>query len=335
MVEEAIAMNDSRIEFDFTGDLANLMVEFILHKRALGYNYSSQALMLRSFSIFSKQYEIPDECKLPQKMVSDWIERRPNESPQTQERRIINLRKFALFLKERDYKVYVPVVPQNVDHSSFTPYIFNQKELLTIFKTSDNLIIRKHPLSNMKIVFPVLVRMLYGCGLRISESINLLNVDVNLSKGILTIKNSKGEQDRLVPMSDSLNAICNNYFNKTHKFSNKDTYFFAKLDGSQVNSSTVYKRFRDVLWKSGIPHGGKGKGPRLHDLRHSFAVHSLKMQSEKGLDLYCSLPILSTYLGHKSVTATEKYVRLTQEMYPDLIKKVSNVSEHVIPKVSL
>ena len=65
--------------------------------------------------------------------------------------------------------------------------------------------------------------------------------------------------------------------------------------------------------ESGISHGGKGRGPRLHDLRHTFAVHSVNQMVRQGVYLYRSLPILSIYLGHASVQATERYVRLTEE----------------------
>jgi site-specific recombinase XerD len=72
----------------------------------------------------------------------------------------------------------------------------------------------------------------------------------------------------------------------------------------------------------------------LDFVRHAFSVHSLKMQADKGIDLYCALPVLSTYLGHKSVKATDGYVRLTEEMYPELIKKTSAASGHIIPRIS-
>ncbi len=87
-----------------------------------------------------------------------------------------------------------------------------------------------------------------------------------------------------------------------------------------------------MLWKARISHGGKGKGPRLHDFRHAFCVHTLTNQVKGGVDLYVTLPILSVYVGHHSVAATQYYLRLTAEAYPDLIKKVSRTCAYVIPK---
>lgn len=72
---------------------------------------------------------------------------------------------------------------------------------------------------------------------------------------------------------------------------------------------------------------------RLHDLRHTFAVHSLAKMAEEGMDLYCSLPILSTYLGHQSLRATNNYVRLTSEMYPELIRKIDIIGFDIFPKM--
>jgi integrase/recombinase XerD len=74
-------------------------------------------------------------------------------------------------------------------------------------------------------------------------------------------------------------------------------------------------------------------GPRLHDLRHTFAVHSLQNWIIQGRDTYILLPILSAYLGHKNIYATEKYLRLTSEMYPNTLKKVKDTCGEIIPEV--
>jgi integrase len=322
------------VEFNYVGELAGLIIDFVLSKRALGFACSTEARSLRRFAEFSLDYDL-SECKLPKKLVLDWSERKLNETAETNAKRVSVLRRFALYLKERGYNVYVPTNHVITDYSSFTPYIFSNGELSSIFHTSDQLKIRNNSFSNIKATLPVILRMLYGCGLRISEAVNLRNEDVNLNEGILRINNSKFDKSRLVPMADSLTIICRSLHNRLHLYSKATQYFFTNKDGSHVSADLVYRRFRDVLWESGIPHGGRRKGPRLHDLRHTFAVHSLKMQADKGIDLYCTLPILSTYLGHSSIGATEKYVRLTKEMFPELVEKVSNACSHVIPEVKV
>jgi integrase/recombinase XerD len=87
------------------------------------------------------------------------------------------------------------------------------------------------------------------------------------------------------------------------------------------------------LRKCGIAHAGKGKGPRAHDLRHSFCVRTLKQLVDQGADIYCALPILATYVGHASAKATQGYVRLTVDIYPELIEKVSQECAYILPEV--
>ena len=139
----------------------------------------------------------------------------------------------------------------------------------------------------------------------------------------------------MVPLSDSLAKACEEYFMYRNQFPSirKENWFFIKPDGSQMNQGSAYRWFRRILFSANISHGGRGRGPRLHDLRHTFSVHSLVSMSESELDLYYALPILSTYLGHQSLDATDMYVRLTAEMYPDLIKKTSKICSSVFPVI--
>lgn len=108
-------------------------------------------------------------------------------------------------------------------------------------------------------------------------------------------------------------------------------YFFMAPDRTMLSPNTVYGRFRRLLWDGGIPYGGKGNGPRLHDLRHTFAVHTLQKWVQSGEDLTAMLPVLSVYMGHKSFRATAQYLRLTAEVYPDVVKQVEKTCAFIIP----
>ena len=123
---------------------------------------------------------------------------------------------------------------------------------------------------------------------------------------------------------------------------NKSTFTPHIFSGAQIaalfkacdsvcscNADHVRKWFKKILGIAGISL--HDQGPRLHDLRHTFSVHSLAMMAEAGIDLYCSLPTLSTYLGHQSLEATNAYVRLTAEMYPGLLKDVDLICLNVFP----
>jgi len=109
-------------------------------------------------------------------------------------------------------------------------------------------------------------------------------------------------------------------------------YFFLSPRQSAWHNSTIYHLYRKLLLQSEIPHGGRGKGPRVHDLRHTFAVHRLLKWYEEGADLNAKLPFLVAYLGHKDFTGTQKYLHLTAELFPNLTTRMNQQFGGVIPQ---
>ena len=146
----------------------------------------------------------------------------------------------------------------------------------------------------------------------------------------------KNGTERIVPLSESVSKACEEYraLRRT-RIGNKRVceLFFVKNNNTHCSQGAAYKAFRDILRIAGIPHGGKGTGPRLHDLRHTFACHSLTQMIKMGIDLYQAMPLLSTYLGHRTIESTEKYVRLTAEMHPGLLKDVEDICKFVFPRI--
>lgn len=182
---------------------------------------------------------------------------------------------------------------------------------------------------------PALLRLLYSTGLRIGEALDLKDQDVNLEENYLRVKDSKNDQERIIPISDSLVSVCQDYLRYRHllPLQRPPTHFFVKLDGRRCGRISVSTWFKRCLHQAGIPYIGRNYGPRIHDLRHTFAVTSLASMAEAGIDLYVSLPVLSRYLGHQSLEATNHYVRLTASMYPDLIRDIDTVCLDVFPKL--
>lgn len=212
----------------------------------------------------------------------------------------------------------------------YTPYIFSDREIAALFQQVDacrycaEVPLRHH-------IMPLLFRLLYGCGLRISETLNLRRQEVDLATGVLTVIDGKFNKDRLVPMSADTIRRCGDYVKQVHGFSDSGDYFFPAPGGQALTKGNVYKNFRRFLWQARISHGGWGKGPRLHDLRHTFAVHCLRRWVLQGKDLAAYLPILKAYLGHDSFRDTARYLRLTAELYPDITAKVEHAFGHVVP----
>ena len=137
----------------------------------------------------------------------------------------------------------------------------------------------------------------------------------------------------MIPISETLSIVLKDYV--YHRdllpLHTRNSVFFVSLNGSPCTSDTVYRLFREILQMANIPYMGNHHGPRVHDLRHTFAVNSLAMMARNGVDMYCTLPILSTYLGHQTLSATDSYVRLTAEMHPELLKEIDMIYLNVFP----
>jgi integrase len=314
----------------YHGIYAELIEQYITFKRSLGYALEN-VYTFSMFDRFTVEHNV-SAIGLTRELTDKWAEKRTNESDVTRYKRVNDIANFSKFLNHIGYPSYIPR-QMKAYHSTFTPHIFSKEELNAFFHACDCLEITGY--SNATYILPAAFRMIYGCGLRTNEAMSLRCRDVNLEKNYIIIRNPKNGRDRMLPLSDSVTDVCIRYRNCRLRSHGPEDYFFTKNDMTRCSTDTLYRWFRNILWKAGIPHGGRGVGPRVHDLRHTFSVHSLAAMSEAGLDLYYSLPILSKYLGHQSLEATDKYVRLTSEMYPELIRGVNNICAYVFPEVKL
>ena len=135
-------------------------------------------------------------------------------------------------------------------------------------------------------------------------------------------------------MAASLVEKLRPYRAKSQLFRRFDSFhwFFPNKQGVPYRSDTAYRLFRKALSVAGISHGGKGKGPCLHDLRHTYAVRVLNRWVQEGKSLTTALPYLAIYMGHEGLKASQHYLRLTATMFPELIRTVENKYGWVIPE---
>lgn len=314
----------------FHSILAPLMDKFLQEKRACGYLYNEEGRVLRQFdSLLSR--EGLRRCELPRAIVKKWASKSDHESSRTQQGRITVVRQFAKFLCRLGYPAYVPDATLAArNHSSFLPRILTREEIRKLLQAADRLVpTARSPQRHL--VMPEVFRLLYGCGLRLGEVLNLRVQDVDLNQGVLTIRQGKFRKDRLVPVAVSLANRLQRYAvaigrRPAHEF------FFPAPHGGPYKLRAVYGVFRGLLLQCGIPHGGRGKGPRVHDLRHGFAVHTLLRWYEEGADLKSKLPLLATYLGHQNLLGTQRYLHLTAELFPEVMARVDAAFGDVIPR---
>jgi len=299
-------------------------------KKALGLKYREQERLMHVFDKLSQKYDCNNG--LSKELVLAFVKKRPHWRKATQEQRIYIIRQIAYFLNNHGIKAYVcdkGRITKTNEH--FKPYIFSHEEIKKIFKAIDSEKAFRNYNRN-HILYPVIIRMLYGCGLRISEALNLKIKDVDLNNRLININNSKNHKSRILPINNSIVSYCDNYLKQVHPFYNEDDFFFESPTGGKYYCSSIYHHFRKILFKCGISHGGRRNGgPRLHDLRHTFCINSLRQFIENGIDYKTALPIISVYMGHSSLSATAKYLRLTAEAYPEITQKMESQYGNIIP----
>lgn len=327
-------MSTKRKVFCYESPLAPLMERLVQEKRASGYKYDTPAWVLKDFDQFLCRTTVKPE-ELPKPVVMQWLAQHPQEKASTQQRRIVLVRQLARLMIRLGYSAYLPPNGMGPRRSCvFSPRILTHAEMRRIIEAVDAL--PPSPKSpHRHIILPEVFRLLYGCGFRLSEVLNLKIRDVDLKQGVITVRQGKFAKDRLVPPTVAMVERLRLYDEQLDKRAlasrEPDAYFFPSAGHAAWHCSTVYHLFRKVLLQCGIPHGGRGKGPRVHDLRHTFAVHRLLLWYEEGADLNAKIPFLVAYLGHKDFTGTQKYLHLTAELFPNLTERMNQQFGGVIP----
>lgn len=198
------------------------------------------------------------------------------------------------------------------------PYIYSHDELRRLVDPTTVESSRRRAVQLDAVTFRTLLLLLYGAGLRFSEATGLTLADVDLAENVLIIRATKFYKSRLVPIGPRLATVLANYMPLRRRGGlapDETSFLLANRDGTRLASSTVQAAF-DVLRRVAEVHrmSGGRQNPRLHDLRHSFAVHSLTAWYRQGADVQRLLPVLSTYLGHSDLEGTKDYLSMTPEL---------------------
>ena len=257
----------------FTGPFAPMCEQFVAERREAGRDYSQQEKILRMFDNFSKDYAA-EPFVVSEELAQAWSQKRPNETDINRYNRVMEMQRFSKYLVEQGYPSFLTGIRLS-KHYTHTPYIFTEDEIRRIFQIADSLeTCASVPLRHQ--VMPVLLRVLYGCGLRISEALELRVANVDLSNGLLHIRHGKNGRERLVPMSESLTQRCQIYTQNVLDGKEPDAFFFCSRLNQPYSRSGVGKSFRGLLWDAGIPYLGKERGPSIHDLRHPYVKLTTK-----------------------------------------------------------
>jgi integrase len=321
-------------EYRFRSVFAPFINSFLSMKETMGFQLRKYKMVLKEFDVFFIDNKVTEPyitCLLMEK----WRSTRVNDSAGMLYVKISTISQLCKYLCHLGHPCFIPRIPPKPS-DTFIPYVFTHEQIQLIFKTADALVLTHNRMDSLLFVIPVLIRLLYSTGIRIGEAIAIKNGDVDFDRQFITIRKTKNQQDRLAPLNTDMLQVMLQYREARNRLplpdvNHPDRFFFTSLSAKSLHHGTVYNWFKIILKKCGIPHIGMNHGPRIHDLRHTCAIHSLMKQVKEGADIYCLLPVISVFLGHKTIKGTEQYVRLTQEMFPEIIQMEQTVTSFVFP----
>ena len=273
--------------------------------------------------------------ELEAQTVENWIQGLSGKT-HTIANKVSQLRLFCQYLQANGIAAYIP--PPYKTHDEYVPYLFSEHECNSIFHAADNIEISNNQTNPwIQLEFPIILRLLYACGLRLGEALSLQVQNIDFDGGYLSLFRTKNKKQRLVPMAASMHETLKRYCLVMDLIAKPDAYVFpGKNSDIPISAKSVRRQFDRIIQTLKIESPGRQsheRGPCMHCFRHTFAFKSFSKAEQAGRPLDDSVPFLSTYLGHKSLSETEKYLKFSSIMYPDALHSFTSYIGDVFPEV--
>jgi integrase len=298
-----------------------LATQYLAERRALGFALTIAGRQLLAFARFADAHT--PAPRLTVALVVAWAQSVPAVSAVTWARRVEIVRPFARFLRQRDPTTEVP--PPGLlgrAHRRLAPHVCTPAEISALLAHSR----QRAPADRSQAETVTTVLALLACtGLRVSEALHLRRDDVDLTAGVLHIRETKFRKTRLVPLHPSAVAALQHYATRRADTPTTGAAFFTNAGGHPLRYWQLRHAFRRIRLRLGWP-SPRAHGPRIHSLRHAFACQRLLEWHRAGVDVETRLLDLATYLGHAKVSDTFWYL----SGVPDLLTLVGARFEHFV-----
>lgn len=293
-------------------------------------NYISTFRSLDDYLVKAKV----QEKALPEALVLEWLNTL-TVAETTRNYIIGRIRRFSRYLNAVDICACEPDFRRA--SSQHMTYTFSNEEFDTIIEVADGFKV-SYTKTETAYIFPILLRVLYGSGLRVGEALALRWEDIDLATGVITIKQAKNNKQRRVPISNSLNDLLKHYQNRRFSGCNNSSFLFGNSEkgGNHYQVGAFWYWFRKVIQKANIYNEREKPFERCispHTLRHYFAFKSFQKSIAEGRTLEETAPYLSAYLGHETFYGTEKYLTTDYTVYFDSQEIVDKATQSVFPEV--
>lgn len=300
--------------------LREALKDYVAMRRSLGFKLEHANSYLLNFITFM---EAQSADFITTKLALEWAQQPSAARTKTWASRLSAIRGFAVYRQATDRRTEIP--PSNLLPAScirMKPYLYTDGEISRLM--------------NAALEMPeasILTRRTYYCffgllaitGMRPGEVIQLKVVDVDLTEGILTVRESKFGKSRLIPLHASTRKVLADYAEVRDKLLGRpSTYFFISNVGTKLSGGRVRLTFYQLSRQVGLRGLKAKRGPRLQDFRHRFAIETLSDFYRDGEDAEHWLPVLSTYLGHVNITHTYWYLNACPELMEQAVKRLEH-----------
>jgi integrase len=294
-------------------ELQAALEEYLAVRRALGYRLRLSSAALRRFVSFLEEQ---GASFITTELALRWAKQPPNAQPATWGSRLGMVRRFAEYRGTTDPRTEIP--PEGLLPSRYRrkpPYIYNDHEITRLIKAAEQL---PSVRGLRALTYSTFFGLLAVTGMRMSEPIALDRHDVDLTEGVLTIRRAKFGKSRLVPVHTTTRGALRKYAQRRDRIvpRPKTPAFFLSERDTRLTEWCVRWTFAKLSRQIGLraPARSHGRGPRLHDFRHGFAVRTLLEWYRTGVDVERHMPELATYLGHVHVSDTFWYLSAIPEL---------------------
>jgi len=291
---------------------------YILRRQAAGEKFQGPFVALRAFS---RRYGNRSLRAITPAEVKQFLDV-PRTGPATWRRKYGTLRNFFAYWCCRGKLNTVPMPPAAPKYTqTFVPYIYSHRELRLLLGAVP------HCQQNIECrisaaTLRTLLLFLYGTGMRVGEALKLRLVDVDLNNGVITIRGTKFYKSRLVPLGRDVVRLFREYLVVPGRWNQPYQPVFQSRLKKAIGHKLVETAFRRLCGLVDVRRSdASSHQPRLHDLRHTFAVHRLTEWYRKGADVQTLLPALSTYLGHVDLRSTQCYLTMTPELLAEASRR--------------
>ncbi len=321
----------------FHSPLANGIQQFLAHKRALGQSYGTEEKALRLFDAFLVQQKVQNVGEVTQELVDAFVASRPRSRPRSYNHLISVLGRLFHWLVVNAYLPSFPwQMPTRRDSSPRIPFLFTpdqaRKLLACAGRLEDN---SRAPLRGP--TYRAVFALLYGLGLRVGEVSRLCSKDLDFGRSLLVIRQTKFAKSRLVPFGPRLAKLLREYLQlraEKHRPLLANSPVFTFGGGHPIHPGTISQTFHHLIPQLELRVAPGVSAPRVHDLRHSFAVGTLLRWYQAGIAPGDRLLHLATFLGHVNPNSTAVYLTITSELLQEANQRFERFATSAIQEGS-